>query len=56
MARALVFGVNGDANPPMTPDALRNMEASPVRGHQNPPELGANESENPREQMAEATT
>jgi hypothetical protein len=56
MARELVFGTNGNAHPPMTPDALRTMKASRVRGHQEPPEAGTHESENPREQMAEATT
>ena len=56
MARALVFGVNGDAHPAMTPDALRNMEASRDRGHREPPEPDIYSIENLREQMAEATT
>jgi hypothetical protein len=38
MARALVFGTNPQAQPPMTPDALRDVEASRDRGHREPPE------------------
>ncbi|MBC7139181.1 MAG: hypothetical protein H5U17_10660 [Defluviimonas sp.] len=54
MARALVFGVDGDAHPLMTSDTLRNMEASRVRGHQQSTEPTACGNENPREQSAEA--
>ena len=56
MARALVFGANGDAPPPMTPAALRNMEASRDRGHRETPAAGGHESKNLGEQLAEATT
>ncbi|WP_299844127.1 hypothetical protein [uncultured Jannaschia sp.] len=38
MARALVFGLSPQAQPPMTSDALRNMEASRARGHPEPAE------------------
>ena len=41
MARALVFGASAAAHPQMTSDALRNMEASRVRGHQEPSDHGA---------------
>jgi len=56
MARALVFGVNGHAHPPMTPVALRDMEASRDRGHRETPEAGAHENTKPGEQLAEVTT
>jgi hypothetical protein len=56
MARALVFGTSRNAQPPMTSDALRNLEAARVRGHQEPPEAEACGNANPREHLAEATT
>ena len=52
MARVLVFGVNRHAHPPMTPDALRDMEASRDRGHREPAEPDIDGSKNPEEQMA----
>jgi hypothetical protein len=56
MARSLVFGPDGDAQPQMTSDALRNLEAARVRGHLEPTEPETNTGENLQEQMAEATT
>ena len=56
MARALVLGGNGDAHPPITPDTLRNMGASRVRGNRETPEPDIYGRENLREQIAEATT
>ena len=56
MARALVFGASLHAQPLMTSDALRNMEASRVRGHQEPSALEADGSERPRKHLDEATT
>jgi len=56
VARALVFGAHGNTPPPMPPDALRNVEASRVRGHRNPPEAGDYHDEKAQEQLAEATT
>lgn len=56
MARALVFGSSPPAQPLMASDALRNMEASRVRGHQEPPGAKDWTSEGPREYLAEAPT
>ena len=56
MARSLVFGTDEDAQPQMTSDALRNLEAARVRGHLEPTEPDTTTGENPREQMGEATT
>jgi hypothetical protein len=55
MARSLVFGTNGDAQPQMTSDALRNLEAARVRGHLEPTEPDTTMGRNPRKQMGEAT-
>ena len=55
MARSLVFGANGDAQPQMTSDALRNLEAARVGGHLKPNEPDTTMGGNPREQMGEAT-
>ena len=55
MARSLVFGTDEDAQPQMTSDALRNLEAARVRGHLEPTEPDTTTGENPREQMGEAT-
>lgn len=55
LARSLVFGASAKAHTPMPPDALRNMEATRVRGHREPPEADAQDG-NPREHWAEATT
>ena len=54
MARSLVFGPDGDAQPQMTSDALRNLEAARVRGHLEPTEPETNTGENLQEQMGEA--
>lgn len=54
MARALVFGVDGEAHTLMTSDTLRNTEASRVRGHQKSTEHTACGNENPPEQSAQA--
>ncbi len=56
MARALVFGVSAAAPPLMTSDALRNVEASRVRGHQEPSDHKARASQHSQEHLAEATT
>ncbi len=56
MARALVFGASAAAHPQMTSDALRNMEASRVRGHQEPSDHGARRSKPSQKHLAEATT
>ena len=56
LARSLVFGDRADAHLLRASDALCNIGASRVRGPQEFPELGANESEHAREQLAEATT
>ncbi len=53
---ALVFGASAAAHPQMTSDALRNMEASRVRGHQEPSDHGARGSKHSQEHLAEATT
>ena len=55
VARSLVFGPDGDAQPQMTSDALRNLEAPRVRGHLQPTEPETENGEDLREQMAEAT-
>jgi hypothetical protein len=55
MARSLVFGIHGDAQPQMTSDTLRNLEAARVRGHLEPIEPDTSTGENPREQISEAT-
>ncbi len=49
MARALVFGPGGRAQPPMTSDALRNMKASRARGHQEPAQSKGSGREDARE-------
>lgn len=56
MARALVFGPGRRAQPSMTTDALRDIQASRASGHQEKPQLDARGSENPQEHLAEATT
>ena len=56
MARALVFGASAVPHPQMTSDALRNMGASRVRGHQEPSDHGARGSTHSQEHLAEATT
>ena len=56
MARALVFGTSSHAQPQMTSDALRNLEAPRARGHQESPESESCQSEKPREHLDEATT
>jgi hypothetical protein len=56
MARSLVFGPNGDAQPQMTSDALRNLEAARVRGHLQPTETETEKGGHSQEQMVEATT
>lgn len=56
MARSLVFGPNGDAQPQMTSDALRNLEAARVRGHLQPTEPETEKGGHSQEQMVEATT
>src|SRR5690606_17332752 len=56
MARALVFGTSPHAQPLMTSDALRNLEAPRARGHQESPEPEACECEKLREHLDEATT
>ena len=55
MARALVFGASRHAQPLITSDALRNLEAPRARGDQEPPGAEARGSANPREHLAEAT-
>ena len=55
IARALVFGASADVPPLMTSDALRNMAASRVRGHQETPEVSAYGSNVPQAHLAEAT-
>ncbi|HEV8036506.1 hypothetical protein [Yoonia sp.] len=55
MARTLVFGTNDDVQPPMTSDALRNLEAARVRGHLEPTEPDTTTGKSSREQMSEAT-
>ena len=42
-------------NPPMTPDALRDMKASRDRGHRETTEPDIHGGENLQKQMAEAT-
>jgi hypothetical protein len=56
MAPSLVFGAIGDAPPLMTSAALRNMGASPGRGHQESPEPAGLASKKPQEHWDEATT
>ena len=56
MARALVFGASAAAHPQMTSDALRNMQASRVRGHQDPSDHGTRGSKHSQEHLVEATT
>lgn len=56
MAKALVFGASVDAPPPMPPAALRNMEASRDRGHQEPPEASAQANKKLGEELPEAMT
>jgi len=55
IARSLVFGPDGDAQPQMTSAALRNLEAPRVRGHLQPTEPETAKGEDLREQMPEAT-
>ena len=55
LARALVFGPQGNAPRPMPPDALRNLEASRVRGHGEPQDSVEHHGEDTQEQLAEAT-
>ena len=55
LARALVFGPQGNAPRPMPPDALRTLEASRVRGHGEPQESVEHHGEDTQEQLAEAT-
>jgi len=56
MARSLVFGPNGDAQPQMTSDALRNLEAARVRGHLQTTEPETEKGGPSQEQLVEATT
>jgi len=56
MARALVFGASAAPHPQMTSDALRNVEAPRVRGHQEPSGHGARGGMHSQEHLAEATT
>ncbi len=56
IARSLVFGPDGDAQPQMTSDALRNLEAARVRGHLQPTEPEIEKGGHSQEQMVEATT
>lgn len=56
MARALVFETTEDARPQMTSDPLRDVEASRVRGHREPPSFGTFGNEHPQEHLVEATT
>lgn len=56
MARALAFGASAVAHPQMTSDALRNVEAPRVGGHQEPSDHGARGSRHSQEHLAEAMT
>ena len=56
MAKALVFGASVDAPPPMTPAALRNMEASRDRGQPEPPQASAHANKKLGEELPEAMT
>ena len=55
MARELVFGTNHGAPELKAPDALRDLEASRVRGLQDPPGDLSSLSEIRREHLPEAT-
>lgn len=55
MARELVFGLSSKAKPVTTSDALHNLNAAPVRGHQEPLECEPPESATPRKPLDEAT-
>jgi hypothetical protein len=55
MSRALVFGASERTPPLMASDALRDMETSRVRGHQESDQLPPGGSKNRREDLAEAT-
>ena len=56
IARSFVFGPDGDAQPQMTSEALRNLEAAHVRDHLQPTEPETGKGGYSQEQMAEATT
>lgn len=55
MARALVFAASDDPRPIMTSDPLRDLEASRVRGHQEPSDPDACRIEHAQEHSAQAT-